>query len=143
MRLSLILIFLLPIILTAQNSIEGKITDTVSGEPMFFAIVRLLQDGSIIKGAETDLDGNYHFTNVIPGKYDIEAIYVGYIPEIALNFFVRKDQSNRLDISIKEGVLDFSDVTLIQHKPPLIGFDDTSTGSIITFEDILKMPIPK
>ena len=62
----------------SQTSLQGKVTDAISKESIIFATVALMKDGNIIKGVETDLDGNYYFSDISPGTYDVEASYVGY-----------------------------------------------------------------
>ena len=63
--------------LTAQTTIEGKVTDKESKEPILFGTIALYRGGVLITGTETDLDGNYFLSDVQPGTYDMEASYVG------------------------------------------------------------------
>jgi len=57
----------------SQTSLQGKVTDLASGEPILFGTVALIKDGTTIKGVETDLDGNYYFSDIKPGTYEVEA----------------------------------------------------------------------
>ena len=41
----------------AQTSLQGKVTDVGSGEPIIFGNVALYQNGNLITGVETDFDG--------------------------------------------------------------------------------------
>ena len=59
----------------AAGSLEGKVTDASSGEPLFGANVILL--GTSI-GAATDIDGKYFIPNVPVGTYTLQASYIGY-----------------------------------------------------------------
>ena len=48
-----------------QTSLEGKVTDGQTGEAILFGTVSLFKNGSFITGTETDLDGNYVFSNMV------------------------------------------------------------------------------
>ena len=57
----------------AQTSLEGNVTDVTNGDPILFGAVALYKNDVLITGVETDLDGNYFFSDVDPGTYDVEA----------------------------------------------------------------------
>jgi hypothetical protein len=61
-----------------QSSLEGTLIDKESGEPLLFANVILYQNGVFVAGMQTDFDGNFELTNLVPGVYDLELQYVGY-----------------------------------------------------------------
>ena len=63
--------------LLAQTTLEGKVTDAVTGEPILFGTVALYKNDVLITGTDTDLDGNYFFSDMDPGNYDVEVSYVG------------------------------------------------------------------
>lgn len=111
------------------KSISGKLVDDVSKEPLLFASVALFRDTSFIMGTETDYDGNYLFTNVDPGVYDLEAHYVGY-------------QSARL-VGLKVGEQSQSMVDDVQVEDDVQGIviDDAIVKNELTKDDILNLPI--
>ncbi len=119
----------------AQTSLQGKVTDATSNEPILFGTVALMKDGNIVKGVETDLDGNYYFSDINPGSYDVEASYVGYTPARQTGVVVKADKSNKLDLQIAEGVL-ADEIVITEYKVPLIEFDNTTSGGTVTSEDI-------
>ena len=123
----------------AQTSLQGKVTDGASNEPILFGTVALMKDGAIVKGVETDLDGNYYFSDINPGTYDVEASYVGYTPSRVSGVLVKADKSNKLDMQIAEGVL-ADEIVITEYRVPLIEFDNTSTGGTVTSEDIATLP---
>ncbi len=123
----------------AQTSLQGKVTDGASNEPILFGTVALMKDGNIIKGVETDLDGNYYFSDINPGTYDVEASYVGYTASRLTGVLVKADKSNKLDLEITEGVL-ADEIVITEYRVPLIEFDNTSTGGTVTSEDIKSLP---
>lgn len=58
--------------------LSGQLLDESTGEPLLFANVILLKNGSAITGVSTDLDGDFKIGNIEPGIYDIECSYLGY-----------------------------------------------------------------
>ena len=123
----------------AQTSLQGKVTDATSNEPILFGTVALMKDGNIVKGVETDLDGNYYFSDVNPGTYDVEASYVGYTPARQTGVILKADKSNKLNLQIAEGIL-ADEIVITEYKVPLIEFDNTTTGGTVTSEDIKSLP---
>ena len=73
---SIFCMFLSTIIL-GQTQLQGKVTDGTSGESVLFGTVALYKSGVLLTGTETDLDGNYFFSDLDPGTYDVEVTYVG------------------------------------------------------------------
>jgi len=124
----------------AQTSLEGKVTDAVTGEPILFGTVALYKNDVLITGVETDLDGNYFFGDIDPGTYDIEASYIGYTPQKQVNVIVKAGKTNRIDFALSEGVL-MDAVEIVEYKVPLIEIDNTTSGSTVTAEEIRSLPI--
>ena len=80
------------------SQINGIVKDSVSGEGLPYASIRilLLNDSSFVKGAITDAEGRYQIKDVQAGDYTIEASYMGY-------FELKK----RLQVQSKKIKLDF------------------------------------
>lgn len=123
----------------SQTSLQGKVMDAISKESIIFATVALMKDGNIVKGVETDLDGNYYFSNINPGTYDVEASYVGYATTRETGVIIKADKSNTLNLQIAEGVL-ADEIMVTEYKVPLVEFDNTTTGGIVTSDDIKSLP---
>jgi len=121
----------------AQN-ISGQIIDKKTGEGLPFANVILLQDGIQITGTTSDIDGNYTFTNIKSGIYDIETVYVGYPNQIITGVKIN-DLEIEVNVEMKE------EYPLIFHHPiyrgyiiPLIDLQNTSTGQRLHASDIKR-----
>lgn len=123
----------------AQTSLEGKVTDAVSGEAILFGTVALYKNQVLITGVETDLDGNYFFSDIDPGTYEIEASYIGYTPQRQVDVVVKAGRTNRLDFALSEGVL-MDAVEIVEYKVPLIEIDNTTSGATVTAEAIRSLP---
>ena len=123
----------------AQTSLEGKVTDAATGEAILFGTVALYKNDVLITGVETDLDGNYFFSDIDPGTYDIESSYIGYTPQKQVGVIVKAGRTNRLDFAISEGVL-MDAVEIVEYKVPLIEIDNTTSGATVTAAAIRSLP---
>lgn len=59
------------------GSLRGVITDESTGETLPFVSIKIFENGIFIRGTDSDFDGNYSFSNITAGTYDIEISYVG------------------------------------------------------------------
>jgi len=123
----------------AQTSLEGQVTDAATGDAILFGTVALYKNDVLITGVETDLDGNYFFSDIDPGTYDIESSYIGYTPQKQVGVIVKAGRTNRLDFAISEGVL-MDAVEIVEYKVPLIEIDNTTSGATVTAEAIRSLP---
>jgi hypothetical protein len=124
----------------AQSSLEGKVTEEDTGEPVLFGTVALYKNGVLITGTNTDFDGNYAFSNIDPGTYDVEASIVGFTPQRQSGVVVLAGKAIRLDFKLSSGVLLDLDIEIIEYLVPLIEQDNTTTGGIKTAEQIRNLP---
>lgn len=140
----LLLIFsflLMGSVLVAQTSIQGKVTDKETGEPIIFGNVALYKNSVLITGIETDFDGNYSITSIDPGNYDVEVTYIGYPTQRIAGVVAAAGKANKLDIQLtSEGGVDLTEVVVTDYKVPLIEQDNTTQGKTITSEDIRNLP---
>ncbi|HMQ49299.1 MAG TPA: TonB-dependent receptor [Saprospiraceae bacterium] len=126
--------------LSAQTSLGGKAQDAESKEPILFAAVALYKNGVLITGTETDIDGNYNFSPVDPGTYDVEVSYVGYPPQKVTGVQVFAGKANKLDINMSSEAIDLDVVVITEYKVPLIEQDNTTSGATITSDQIKNLP---
>jgi hypothetical protein len=112
-----------------QSSLEGTLIDKESGEPLLFANVILYQNGVFVAGVQTDFDGNFELTNLVPGVYDLELQYVGYREKRVEGVVVPADQILVLDLSMEADII--CCCCYIPYHPPLIDLDEF--GSSTTF----------
>ena len=124
----------------SQSSLEGKVQDSNNGEALIFANVVLFQNGNLIQGAQTDLDGNYVFSNVDPGTYDVEASYTGYPTQRQTGVLVLAGKAIRLDFKLDGGLI-LDQIEIKEYKVPLIEQDNTTQGGIKTAEQIRNLPV--
>ncbi len=125
----------------AQNgTLMGKVTDSENGEPIPFANVSIMQNGSVVTGGMTDFDGKYKISSIPAGKYDLKASYMGYksLQLNGLKIISGKIIFQNFKLSPSTQVL--QEVEIKEYKVPLISKDATESGGTVTSEDIAKMP---
>lgn len=123
----------------AQTAIEGKIIDEETKEGLISAEVILYKNDVFITGTTTDFDGNYALTGLEAGTYDIESKYIGYQAVRETGVVLYNGKTNRVNISLSEGVL--MDVVVVKaYKAPLIEQDNTTQGKTVTAEQIRSLP---
>jgi outer membrane receptor protein involved in Fe transport len=123
------------------GTVKGKIIDKENNEPLPFASVVLKKGGSQIAGVTTDFDGKFSFPALTPGKYDLEATYVGYQPIKVAGVVVNGGKITFVpDIKASSGAENLDEFVVIEYEVPLISKDQTSSGGTVTAEDIKKMP---
>ena len=127
--------------LIAQTTIEGKVTDTKSGEAILFGTIALYRGGVLITGTETDMEGNYFISDVQPGTYDMEASYVGYASQRQTGIVIKAGRTNRVNFQLSDDavLLDLG-VEIKAYKVPLIEIDNTTQGATVTAEKIRALP---
>lgn len=130
--------------LWAQNTgcgiIEGKVTDSETGEPIIYGPVNLLKDGLKVAENQTDLDGNYKFVGIPESIYSIELSYVGYQAVVTEEIAVNCENRKKLDIQLTASVI-LCGVELNTCCRKLIEQTPHEHGRIITAEDIRKLPL--
>ncbi len=129
------------VVAQSGGTIKGKMIDKANGEPLPFANVVLMKGGSQVTGTMTDFDGKFTFTALTPGKYNIQATYVGYQAIKVNDVVVNAGQITFVpDIKASSGSENLDEFVVIEYEVPLISKDQTSSGGTVTSEDIKKMP---
>jgi outer membrane receptor protein involved in Fe transport len=123
-----------------STSVGGKVTDQESGEPIAFGNVVLYKNGVFTTGTETDIDGNYLFSNIDPGTYDVEVSYVGYTSQRLTGVKVLAGKSNKADVKLEVGGVVLGEIVVTEYKVPLVQQDNTTSGGVITSEQIRNLP---
>lgn len=126
----------------AQNfgTLQGKVTDAETGEPIIFGPITLFKGGAQAAVAQTDIDGNYSVGNLDPGDYNVEVSYVGYQTQMFEGVRVFAGKVVPLNVKLSAGVL-LEGVEIVAYKVPLIEQDNTTQGRTITSEDIRALPL--
>jgi len=121
-------------------TIEGKVVEKETNEPILFGTVGLYRNGILIADTETDFDGNYKLNDIQPGAYDMEASYVGYNPQRITGIVISVGRTNRVNFDISTDRVLLNSVDIINANVKLIEIDNTTIGSNVTAEKIKHLP---
>lgn len=128
----------------SQTSIEGKVRDRSTFEPILFAGIALYKNGVLITGAETDLDGNFLISDIQPGKYDLEIGFLGYKKTRIEGILCLADEKKRLEVEMEvESELGSPDKDIIICKKLINNDSIWKNDTIITSEKIRTLPRKK
>ncbi len=105
-----IILILTANILVAQvtTTIYGKVLDEF-GEPLFGASVFL--EGTQL-GAQSDFEGNYKISGVVPGSYNLIVNYLGYEPQTKYNIIVRSKGTPTYNFKLQEATQELDEVVV-------------------------------
>ena len=95
----------------AGHPVRGRVLEEGSMLPIAGAVVKI---GSDYLWTTTDIEGEFAFSNVYPGEYDIEASCLGYV-SVTLTINVREDMKP-LEIRLKESSLALDEVVVTAQK---------------------------
>ena len=129
--LTLVLLTALTVSALAQT-VKGTLTDAQSEMPLIGASVELLT-GETTRGVTTDLDGQFRFTDVPPGRHTLRLSYVGYEPQNLPNVLVTTGKEVVLNVSLQENVSELAAVTVTARTEPGKPTNEMATVSSRTF----------
>ncbi len=95
--------------LYAQNgqSVRGRVIDKDAKYPLPVVFVFLLQDTIIITGEATDMEGEFIFTHVKPGRYRLECRNIGYY-DVVMPITVTKGKEVYVELQMEESITELS-----------------------------------
>ncbi len=99
----MLFVALLSSVASAQTALAGKVTDRDNGEPIIQCAILIFKNGIQVTTVVTDFDGNYS-VQLDPGKYDVEARYVGYNPQKVTGINVLGGKVNSLNVRMSFGL---------------------------------------
>jgi len=136
--LSLILLFTNFTYAGTTGKLAGNVKDKSSGEPLIG--VNILIDGTML-GATTDLEGNYYILNIPPGRYTVEAQYIGYQTVKTTNLEISVDLTTKHDVVMQEALLELEDEIVVVATRELVVKDLTASTATIDSDEIFALPV--
>lgn len=137
----ILIVFIAMVSVSAQTSLEGKMRDKETGEPILFGTVALYKNGILITGAESDIDGNYYVSDIEPGTYDVEAKYLGYSDMKTTGVLLKAGQTIRLNFDMVVSGIILEEAIVTAYRNPLVNVDNTTTGTVISSDKINTLPV--
>lgn len=121
--------------LISQNltqTIRGKVIDKQSKSPIIGANV-ILQNSDPIKGAVTDIDGNFRLENVAIGRQSIVISFIGYKSSTFQNLLISAQKETILNIELEEKVITGKEVVIYGSSDKREAQNKMATVSARTF----------
>lgn len=110
-----IFIFLIPIILNAQNSgsISGKVIDKLTQKPL--PNTNIVLDGTS-KGSIADTNGVFRITEILLKTYNITFTNIGYKPETLYNITINAGNEINLNVELEPQANALAEVVIKTNK---------------------------
>jgi hypothetical protein len=125
----------------ASGSINGTITDPTGAVVPKGTITAEDVSRGVRLTAEVDSDGQYRFTNLSPGTYDLTAQIAGFQSQIQKGVTITVGQSAILDFHLR--VATTSSVVEVSAAPPTVETERGSQANTITQQYIEDLPIDR
>ncbi len=122
--------------LSNQAILTGTVTDTK--EALIGATVTVSQDGKVIQGTTTDINGQYRI-ELQPGTYDVVFSYTGFKTFMAKSVKVESGNPRKLDAVLSASTT-IEEAVVIGLKVPIVEQDNISSGQALTSEQIKNIP---
>lgn len=119
------------------GKIAGRVLDAATGEPLIG--VNVIIEGTT-QGGQTDVDGYYTIIRLRPGTYRVQASFIGFATTLVENVQVVADQTTRVDIRLREEVIEGEEVVVIAERP-IVQMDRTTTTATVNAEQIEALPV--
>jgi len=92
--------------------LEGAVTDSITGDPLFNVNVEIL---STSYTSQTAFDGSYEFGFTISGTYDVQFTKDGYETKVISGVEITNGEVNELNVTLfEEGTIGISTVNLLE-----------------------------
>lgn len=123
----------LPVVAQQIVSLSGQVRDEQTKEALAFATIQLIDNDKVKYAAITDVNGKYHFSEIIPGEYRIVISYLGYdktdqklsiTQKLTRPFFLKSSSTSLNEVVVtaseSKGITSASkiDRTAMQHLQP-------------------------
>jgi len=116
-RISRILLLFLVVanslIINAQSGIEGRVSDKKLKDPLTGATIFI---ENTKKGTSADIEGNFKFNNIAPGKYTLVVSYVSYNTLRIPNIEVVNNKVTTLNIELEDVELQLKSVQVVAQR---------------------------
>ena len=110
--------------------------DKATGDELPGATIRVIGTQFAVKA---DLDGEYYIINLPVGEYSLSVTMMGYETTIIQDVRVLMDLTTPIDFDLNESPLEMQKSVTVLAQRPLIQRDNTSSGTIVTRDEIATL----
>ncbi|MEO1417937.1 MAG: TonB-dependent receptor [Bacteroidota bacterium] len=132
----LLILLILPSTLWAQlGTIQGRVTDAETGDPLTGASIVLI---GTYKGAYTDGKGNFRIEGIKAGDYSVKFSYIGYADKIFNGISVSRSDVTTLNAPMTSAVKTLGEVEIVGKKA-LIDLESGQSSVELGQEDLAEI----
>lgn len=132
-------LLLLPHLAFAQTgTLEGVVTNSETGEPLFAANVQVMSqtDPSVRTGRLTDLSGRFEVKDLADGLYEIRVSYVGYETMVQSGIGVGAGRTQTVSFALIEDPIALETVVISASRRKEKALDAPAAVSVVRGEDV-------
>jgi len=111
-------------------SIQGFITDLETQDTLPFVNVLLYQNGIQVKGAASNMDGQYKISALKVGVYSLEINFLGYQKQRVDSILVKEAKTTILNIKLKSAAMELQSYEVAAEAIELYDMDISSANMI-------------
>lgn len=144
MRFSAAVIFAVLVFINVSSAqtngtIVGTVTDSVGAALPNVSISATNTATNAVRTVTTDSEGNYTFSNLPIGNYQVAAELSGFKRSVLNPIQLVVNQTARLDIQLETG--NISEEVNVEASAPLIESETSTVGQVITNKTIVELPL--
>lgn len=98
------------------GKVAGRVTDAATGEALPGVNVVLVGTN---RGATTNVNGEYFIILVTPGRYNVQASFIGYQSVVKTDVAVQIDLTSTVDFQLRESAQQLDDLVVTAERPPV------------------------
>lgn len=97
-------------------AIKGNVKDKTTGMSVSYAGIVLERAGKKVAVTLSDMNGNFEFSGMIPGRFEIIVAAAGYKYRKMKNVIIRKDSTTFINISLEPQNLNVQEVVVMEEN---------------------------
>lgn len=121
------------------GSIGGTVTDQSGAVVPGVDLTLTEVERKLSRSTKTDAGGNYLFTSLPPGNYEIRAERAGFKTFVQSGLTLEVDQRTRLDVVLQVGAV--GETVSVTAELPLVSSENINFGGVVENRRILEMPL--
>ncbi len=115
------------------GTITGTVKDQETGDVL--QAVNVIVDGTV-RGASTDLDGNFKIDNLPPGTYKLRASMIGYRTDSHQKVTVQANRTVNVDFILEQTTLEFDPIVVLAGKTEMRLDQASVSMSVVSSKEI-------
>jgi hypothetical protein len=121
------------------GSVVGSVKDAQGGAVPGASVTITNKDTGLTLDTTSNAEGNYSFTNVLPGPYDVKVSLQGFREFVRSNVPVTISNISRVDVTLEVGTL--SETVTVASEAQLLQTDKADVHTEIKSTELVSMPL--